>query len=219
MLTRNQKIAIGVASGVVVVGGGTAFWLYRRRQKGLPPLADVAKGLVDQAAGNYLGSSSGWSAATPSMPDEEAIKDALHMLGYSAAGCIVNGKWQQATDCVAALKLFQSDANQVMAHRRAIKAGQQIVLPSGFSYLQGLAANAVITKIDEEPTLPVDGRAGSDTIRKLNAVLAAVEEATTEDCLDSSGRAVSGSLAACQGAWARTVDYARAANSASAAVA
>jgi len=198
-LTRGQKIALGVATGAAVVGGGV-FWYQRRRRVNLPSVGGAVAGAVKSGKGSYLGSGKDWQGwdGKDALPDEDAIVAALEALGYGAAGCIVDGKWVQSTDCVASLKLFQGDVNQVNSWRRAVEAGEERHPPEDIEVPPALHGTGT------GPTLGVDGRAGRATIAALSAALAATEYATNAPCVTSAGP--------CAEAWARAVDYARRGN-------
>jgi hypothetical protein len=210
-LTRGQKIALGVTAAAAAVGGGV-YWYHRRRRVNLPTIGGAIEGAIKGTRGNYLGGTKGWQGwdDKTSMPDEVAVMEALEVLGYGASGCIVDGKWVQATDCVAALKLFQSDANQVSAWRRAAEAGHHVAV-EGYT-----ETPVVLQHLGTGPTLGVDGRAGRATISALSDAIAAAS-AAAGPCLDAQGRAEPGNVNGCRDAWARAVDYARASNQAMAA--
>lgn len=205
-LTRGQKIALGVTAAAAAVGGGV-YWYQRRRRVGLPTVGGAIEGAISSAKGTYLGGSKGWQGwdDKTSMPDEVAVMEALEVLGYGASGCIVDGKWVQATDCEAALKLFQSDTNQVSAWRRSAEAGDAVAVEG---YIE---TPPVLHNLGTGPTLGVDGRAGRATISALSSALAAAT-AVAGPCLDAQGRAVPGNVMGCRDAWTTAVDYARAAN-------
>jgi hypothetical protein len=199
--TRGQKIALGVTAGALAVGGGV-FWYQRRRKVNLPSLGGAVSDAVKSGTGTYLGSGKAWTGwdDKTTLPDEAAIRDALDMLGYGSSGCIVAGKWVQSTDCVASLKLFQGDVNQVNAWRRAVESGEDRY-PDGDTMIP-----PALHSTGTGPTLGVDGRAGRATIAALSAAIAAAEFATNGSCDPAAG------AGPCAEAWAAAVDFARRAN-------
>lgn len=214
-LTRGQKIALGILAGGTALGAGIAIYRYRSG-RGVPALPGTGKvsGAVSQATGRYLGSGKGWTdwPAKATFPDIQAIQDALDILGYGASGCIVNGQWTQSNDCSAAIKLFQSDINQIRSWARAMESGDYRYPPGG----EGVEMPSALHKIPAAGALGVDGLAGKNTIAALNDAIAAVEYATNQDCLDDQGRVVAPISGSCQAAWVSAVDFVRQANQAAA---